>query len=205
VPLEVTCLETGYGEITREGYAPTVTPPTDPGPDPTAPSEADRAPAEAAALLEACRRRGAGLVIAESCTGGLLTATLTSVPGASAVLERAYVTYADAAKVEDLGVAPAALTRHGAVSEPVARAMAEGARARGLGPATLGLAATGIAGPGGGTPEKPVGTVWVAAAFGGQVLAMRHDLGPGTRAEIRIRTLLAALRLARELVEGASA
>jgi nicotinamide-nucleotide amidase len=179
-----------------------MTPSSEHSPEPTIPPEADHAAAEAAALLDACRRRGARLVVAESCTGGLLAATLTAVPGASDVLERAYVAYADAAKVEDLGVAPAELARHGAVSEPVARAMAEGARARGLGPATLGLAATGIAGPGGGTPAKPVGTAWVAAAFGEEVRTEHQALGPGTRTEIRTRTLLAALRLARELVEG---
>lgn len=181
-----------------------MTRPSRSGPESTAPAEADRAASEAAALLEACRRRGVGLVVAESCTGGLLAATLTSVPGASEVVQRAYVAYADAAKVEDLGVAPSELARFGAVSEAVARAMAEGARARGLGPATLGLAATGIAGPGGGSPEKPVGTAWVAAACEDQVVTRRYDLGPGTRAEIRTRTVVAALRLARETLEGSN-
>jgi nicotinamide-nucleotide amidase len=117
--------------------------------------------------------RGEKVALAESCTGGLVAAMLTSVPGASAVLDLGVVAYADTIKAGLLGVPEALLRAHGAVSEPVARAMADGARR--VGGAAWGLGITGIAGPGGGTPEKPVGTVHLALAgpAGTQALA-RH-------------------------------
>lgn len=133
---------------------------------------------QAEALLAACRSRGLRLAVAESCTGGLLAAALTEVPGASDVLERGYVTYSDRAKTDLLGVAAAILDAHGAVSEAVARAMADGALARS--PADLALAVTGIAGPGGGSAAKPVGLVHLAAA-------LRH--GPARHCEARFGAL----------------
>jgi nicotinamide-nucleotide amidase len=118
---------------------------------------------ELAALVVArLTDRGEKVAVAESCTGGLLASMLTSVPGASAVLDLGVVAYANAAKTALLGVPPALLDAHGAVSEPVARAMAEGVRRAGQ--ATWGIGITGIAGPTGGTPEKPVGTVHLALA-----------------------------------------
>ena len=113
-------------------------------------------------VVERLAARGERLALAESCTGGLVSQLVTSVPGASAVLDVGAVAYANAAKTTLLGVPEPLLAAHGAVSEPVARAMAEGVRH--LGGATWGLAVTGIAGPGGGTPEKPVGTVHLAIA-----------------------------------------
>ncbi len=113
--------------------------------------------AQAAEVLQACRARGELLATAESCTGGLLAATLTAVPGASDVFERGFVTYSNSAKSEMLGVPFWLIERHGAVSEDVARAMAGGAITHSR--ATLAVAVTGIAGPDGGTADKPVGLV----------------------------------------------
>jgi len=144
----------------------------------------------AARMLTACRERGLTVAVAESCTGGMLGMRLSAVPGSSDVLLGGTIAYANAVKVRALGVDEAALAEHGAVSEPVARAMATGARQRHG--STVGLAITGIAGPGGGTPEKPVGTVWVAVDVDGQVHAVRALL-PGDRHEIRYRAAQLAL------------
>jgi nicotinamide-nucleotide amidase len=111
------------------------------------------------------------LAAAESCTGGLLAHRITNVPGASDVFNAGYVTYANAAKIDILEVDPRLIDRHGAVSEPVARAMAEGARGRAR--STYGLATTGIAGPGGGSPGKPVGTVYIALASDSETIARK--------------------------------
>ena len=108
------------------------------------------------------RAAGRTVVLAESCTGGLVCAALTEIAGSSAVLDRGFVTYSNEAKTELLGVPTAVLAAHGAVSRPVAEAMAEGALARSN--AELAVSITGIAGPGGATPGKPVGTVWFAWA-----------------------------------------
>ena len=118
--------------------------------------------AEAAALLGACRKHGDLLATAESCTGGLLAATLTAIPGSSDVFERGFVPYSNTAKSELLGVPVWLIERHGAVSEDVARSMVGGALTHSR--ATLAIAITGIAGPGGGTAEKPVGLVHLAVA-----------------------------------------
>ncbi len=139
-----------------------------------------------ALVVAALAARGARVALAESCTGGLVAALLTGVPGASAVLDLGVVAYADRVKAALLGVDERLLAAHGAVSAPVARAMAEGARR--LGGATFGLGVTGIAGPGGGTPEKPVGTVHLALA------------GPGGGAERALQ-----LRGDRERIRRASA
>lgn len=146
----------------------------------------------AALVLQEARSRGARLAVAESCTGGLLGARLTEIPGSSDVFVGGVIAYDNALKVEALGVPQALLAEHGAVSEPVARAMAEGAvRQFGVSGA---VSITGVAGPGGGTSEKPVGTVWIGCALDGIVEA-RRSLFPGTRYEIRARAAQAGLLL----------
>jgi len=146
----------------------------------------------AALVLQEARSRRARLAVAESCTGGLLGARLTEIPGSSDVFVGGVIAYDNALKVELLGVPNALLAEHGAVSEPVARAMAEGAVRRfGVSGA---VSVTGVAGPGGGTAEKPVGTVWIACALDGTV-DTRRSLFPGTRHEIRARAAQAALLL----------
>ncbi len=144
----------------------------------------------AALMLSACAERDATIAVAESCTGGLLGARLTAVPGSSQVVLGGVIAYANEVKERDLGVPAAMIAEHGAVSEAVARAMATGARLR-FG-STIGFGITGVAGPGGGTPEKPVGTVWVAVDVQGEVHAVRAIL-PGDRTEIRYRAAQLAL------------
>ena len=142
-------------------------------------------------LADALRARGWRLAAAESCTGGLIAAACTSVAGSSDWFERGFVTYSNAAKAESLGIDPALIAAHGAVSEPVARAMAEGALAHSR--ADLAVAVTGIAGPGGGSADKPVGMVWLALArHGAATLAQRLQL-PGDRTAVRERTVERAL------------
>jgi nicotinamide-nucleotide amidase len=150
--------------------------------------------AEAAVLLDAARERGDLIATAESCTGGLLAATFTAIPGASDVLERGFVTYSNTAKSEMLGVPAWLIDRHGAVSEDVARAMAGGALTHSR--ATLAVAITGIAGPAGGTPGKPVGLVHLAAARRDAPVAHKKLLlGDVGRAEIRRESVREALAL----------
>ena len=142
------------------------------------------------------------LTTAESCTGGLIAALITEIPGSSEVFARGFIAYANAAKTELLGVPAALIAAHGAVSEAVARAMAEGARRNAR--ADIALAATGIAGPGGGTPEKPVGLVHLACAREGVTLHARHHF-TGDRNAVRLQAALAALGLvtmgAREMMQ----
>lgn len=152
-------------------------------------------------LADACRRGRHWLATAESCTGGLVAAACTSVAGSSEWYERGFVTYSNASKVELLDVDAALLETHGAVSEAAALAMAQGALAHSR--ATLAVATTGIAGPGGGVPGKPVGTVWLAwAVRGGECGAQRLWL-PGDRAAVREATVRAALARAQRLAEAA--
>lgn len=146
----------------------------------------------AALVLERARSQRIRLAVAESCTGGLLGARLTEVPGSSNVFVGGVIAYDNAVKREALGVPAALIDEHGAVSEPVARAMAEGA-ARRFG-VDAALAVTGIAGPGGGTESKPVGTVWIASFLSGRP-ETRRVLLPGSRHEIRARAVQAALHL----------
>lgn len=141
-------------------------------------------------LAAALRARRWALVTAESCTGGLIAAACTSVAGSSEWFERGHVTYSNAAKVRVLGVDPGLIRDHGAVSEAVARAMAQGALARA--PVQLALAVTGVAGPGGGTPDKPVGTVWLAWADAHGVGAECLHLA-GDREAVRAQTVARAL------------
>ena len=148
-------------------------------------------------VLELCRDRGWTLATAESCTGGLVAARLTGVPGSSDVFLGGIVAYADDVKERELGVPAALLTSHGAVSAEVAEAMAHGARAR-LG-ADVAVAVTGIAGPDGGTAEKPVGLVYLHAE-GPEGGAGREFSFPGDRASIRARSAVGALHLVRRLL-----
>lgn len=135
-------------------------------------------------LLRLARRAGAMIATAESCTAGMVSAALTDPAGASDVFDRGFVTYSNAAKVELLGVSRALIDRHGAVSEPVARAMAEGALA--CSAASHAVAVTGIAGPGGGTPEKPEGRVcFGVAARGAAPRTETVEFGPLGRAAVR--------------------
>ncbi len=157
----------------------------------------------AADLLEACRARGLRLAVAESCTGGLISGCLTEVAGSSDVVERGFVTYADAAKTEMLGVAESLIADAGAVSEPVVRAMAEGALDHS--PADLSVAVTGIAGPAGGSPTKPVGLVHIAAARRGRETLYESHIFDGDRAGVRLKTVEAALKLARRQADGDNA
>jgi nicotinamide-nucleotide amidase len=138
----------------------------------------------AAHVLELCRARRLTVATAESCTGGMIAAALTAIAGSSDVVERGFVTYSNAAKSELLGVKPALIASHGAVSGEVAAAMAEGALAHA--PVDIAVSVTGIAGPGGATPGKPVGLVWLGLArrdtavkterhvFAGDCAAVRH-------------------------------
>lgn len=143
-------------------------------------------------LGDALKARGWMLCTAESCTGGLIAASCTALAGSSEWFERGVVTYSNEAKTDLLDVPPALIAQHGAVSEEVARAMAEGALARSR--AHLAAAVTGIAGPGGGTPGKPVGTVWTAIAQRGQpTVSTLLQLG-GDRAQIRLHSTVAVLR-----------
>jgi nicotinamide-nucleotide amidase len=148
-------------------------------------------------VLEAGRRAGLTLGVAESCTGGLVAARLTSIPGASEVFKGGVVAYADEVKTRQLGVAEELLTRHGAVSAEAAAAMAAGARER-LG-VDVAAAVTGIAGPGGGTPEKPVGLVYLHAEGPEGGLGREFNF-PGDRDAIRSRATAAALHLLRRLL-----
>jgi nicotinamide-nucleotide amidase len=151
-------------------------------------------------LLSACEAGGVRLVAAESCTGGLIAGCLTEVAGSSAVVDRGFVVYGNAAKEELLGVAAEVLREHGAVSEDAARAMAEGALARA--PACdLAVAVTGIAGPGGGTAEKPVGLVHMAAVRRGLPTLHRAEVFRGDRSAVRLATVEAALLLALSALE----
>jgi nicotinamide-nucleotide amidase len=152
-----------------------------------------------AVLADALRARGWRLATAESCTGGLIAAACTAVAGSSDWFERGFVSYSNAAKTELLGVDAALIAAHGAVSEAVARAMVAGALQRA--PVQLAVAVTGIAGPGGAVPGKPVGTVWLAWGTAQGVHALRLQL-QGDRAAVRAATVAAALA---RLIEAAGA
>ena len=150
-------------------------------------------------VLRACRERGWRLATAESCTGGLIAGRLTDVAGSSDVVEGGIVAYANAVKTNLLGVPPDVLAREGAVSEAVARAMATGCRAALS--VEVGIAVTGIAGPGGATPGKPVGLVHLAVATPDGITHL-STLFPGDRSEIRRATVDAALDLTAAALSG---
>ena len=147
------------------------------------------------------RERGESLAVAESCTGGMLGGRITEVPGSSEVFAGGLIAYANAVKVGELGVPAGLIEDHGAVSEPVALAMADGARRRFA--TAHGLAITGVAGPGGGSDEKPVGTVWLALAHASESTAQRI-IFPGARGDVRARAVQAALFLVLRHLRGRS-
>jgi len=155
--------------------------------------------ARAEKLLADARAKGLKITTAESCTGGLIAGLLTEIAGSSDVFERGFVTYSNQAKEEMLGVPAALLRQHGAVSEAVARMMAEGAIRNST--AQLSVAVTGIAGPGGGSDDKPVGLVHIAAARAGKATQHREcrfgDIG---RSIVRLRSVEIALTLLNELI-----
>jgi nicotinamide-nucleotide amidase len=150
-------------------------------------------------VLTSCRKHKLKVVTAESCTGGLVAAALTAIAGSSDVVDRGFVTYSNDAKHEMLGVALDTLEKHGAVSEPVARAMTRGALTHSM--ADISVSVTGVAGPGGGSAEKPVGLVHFAAARSGFELIAEHHVFPGDRDGIRRLATIAALSLLASLAE----
>ena len=151
-------------------------------------------------ISESLLARGWMLATAESCTGGLIAGACTALAGSSQWFERGFVSYSNAAKSELLGVPAALIAAHGAVSEPVARAMAEGAVARSH--AQVALAVTGVAGPSGGTPAKPVGTVWFGWQIDGQTHSEVQHFA-GNRAAVRAQTVQHALQRLRGLLAAA--
>jgi len=144
-------------------------------------------------VLAACRARKWHLATAESCTGGLVAAALTAIAGSSDVVERSFVTYSNEAKMELLGVSAETIAAHGAVSAQTAAAMARGAIARA--PVDLAVSITGVVGPGGGTPQKPVGLVYLGVARKDGTARIERRIFPGDRTEIRNAALLLALEL----------
>ena len=156
--------------------------------------------AEARALLDLCRAKKLTIATAESCTGGLLAATLTEIAGSSDVFERGLVTYSNEAKQTMLGVAPTTLAKHGAVSRETAEAMAKGALAHA--PVDLAVSITGIAGPGGAVPGKPVGLVHFAAASrAGRLIHRERRYGEIGRAQVRRASVIEALSMLTDLAD----
>lgn len=154
--------------------------------------------AQAEALLHACRDARLKIATVESCTGGLIVATLTAIAGSSDVVDRGFVTYSNAAKSEQVGVPPALIEAFGAVSEAVARSMAEGALRHSA--ADLAVSVTGIAGPDGGSDEKPVGLVWFGLARRGRSPETLRAVFPGDRREVRRATVARAMELLRSAI-----
>jgi nicotinamide-nucleotide amidase len=155
----------------------------------------------ARALLDAAKSRGLKIVTAESCTGGLIAATLAAVPGASDVLERGFVTYSNEAKHDMLGVPAELIARKGAVSQEVALAMVDGVLKHSS--ADIAVAVTGIAGPGGGSPEKPVGLVHIAAARRSAArLHVEKRFGDIGRRQVQSETVAVALNLMMRVMEA---
>jgi nicotinamide-nucleotide amidase len=151
----------------------------------------------AQAVLNAFEAAGKMLATAESCTGGMVAAALTDIAGSSAVVERGFVTYSNNAKAELLGIDPDLIAAKGAVSAEVAEAMAQGALLHSH--TAVAVSVTGIAGPGGGSPEKPVGLVWFGLSAAGQPTTTEHDVFAGDRATVRRQATEKALAL---LLEG---
>ncbi len=147
-------------------------------------------------VLDLCRSKKLLLATAESCTGGMIAAALTDIAGSSDVVERGFVTYSNRAKTELLGVAADLIAQHGAVSAEVAAEMVEGALAHA--PVDLAVAVTGIAGPGGGSAEKPVGLVYLGIATRGGTACIERQVFRGDRAAVRCATVTRALQLVRE-------
>jgi nicotinamide-nucleotide amidase len=155
--------------------------------------------ARAEKLLADARAKKLKIVTAESCTGGLIAGLLTEIAGSSDVVERGFVIYSNEAKQELLGIPAALIAQHGAVSAEVARAMALGALQHAR--ADLSVAVTGIAGPGGGTENKPVGLVYLAAALGNHVIARECRFGDIGRTEVRLQTVATAVEMLSALLQ----
>jgi nicotinamide-nucleotide amidase len=154
----------------------------------------------ATALLDLCKSKHLMVVTAESCTGGLVAAALTNIAGSSAVIDRGFVTYTNEAKQEMIGVPSATIGKYGAVSRETAEAMAKGALAHAM--ADLAVSVTGIAGPDGGTPAKPVGLVHFAAATrSGRLIHQERRFGDIGRTEVRRKSVLQAMAMLTELAE----
>ena len=150
---------------------------------------------DAEALLAACRSKGIMLATAESCTGGLIAAALTAIAGSSDVVDRGFVTYSNDAKHQMIGVPMPLIEAYGAVSEEVARAMAEGTLIRSR--AAIAISVTGVAGPGGGTTDKPVGLVCFGLAQTGKQVISERQVFPGDRTAIRAATVVHAFKMIR--------
>ena len=150
-------------------------------------------------VLARCRAKKLMLATAESCTGGMIAAALTDIAGSSDVVERGFVTYSNRAKTELLGVPAGLIARTGAVSAEVAQAMAAGALAHA--PVDIAVAVTGIAGPGGGTPDKPVGLVHFGLARRGGAIRAEHHVFPGDRDAVRRATVERALEMLLQIAE----
>lgn len=158
---------------------------------------------DASSLLEMLHSRRLKLAAAESCTGGLLTALLTEIPGSSHVVERGFVAYSNTSKTQMIGVDAGLIATHGGVSREVALAMAAGAIAHSL--ADVSVAVTGFAGPGGGSATKPVGLVHIAAARkGASLIHQEYRFGDIGRSEIRLKSVAAALELVRAVLDARS-
>jgi len=152
-------------------------------------------------LLDICRRKNLTVATVESCTAGLVAGTLTEVPGTSSILDRGFVTYSNEAKQDMVGVSPATLKAHGAVSRETAEEMARGALKHA--PVDLAVSVTGIAGPDGGSAEKPVGLVhFGAASRSGQFAHVEKRFGDIGRSEVRKQSVLQAFRMLHDLAEG---
>jgi nicotinamide-nucleotide amidase len=152
-------------------------------------------------LLDICRRKNLTVATVESCTAGLVAGTLTEVPGTSSILDRGFVTYSNQSKQDMVGVSAATLKSHGAVSRQTAEAMARGAIAHA--PVDLAVSVTGIAGPDGGSAEKPVGLVHFAAATrSGRLIHAEKRFGDVGRSEVRKQSVLQAFRMLHDLAEG---
>lgn len=150
------------------------------------------------AVVALLKERGLTITTAESCTGGLIAGRLVNVPGASDVFGRGFVTYANEAKIEELGVKPMTLQKHGAVSRQTVKQMAKGAAIHGK--ADVAIAVTGLAGPDGGTPEKPVGLVYIGLYYQDKVYWQECHF-QGTRAQIRELTVVNSLQLLQNVIQ----
>lgn len=148
---------------------------------------------KATALLDACKEAKINLATAESCTGGMVAALMTEIPGAADIFERGFVTYSNSAKTEMLGVTPELIAAHGAVSEQVAQAMAEGALQKSY--AQLAVSLTGIAGPSGGSEDKPVGLVYIATAHADKPTQCKEYRFKGDRHAVRLQSVEEAIRM----------
>ena len=155
----------------------------------------------AEAVLATCRRRGWRVATAESCTGGLVAAALTAIPHSSDVFKRGFVAYSNDAKIDLLGVPQDMIAQHGAVSAEAAGAMARGAVARAG--VDLSVSTTGIAGPGGGTPQKPVGLVYLGIATRDGGARVERRVFPGDRGEVRRAAMIEALEMLLVAAKGA--